>query len=308
MNMFVRSHRLLPALGLLFATSASAYIPPTSYIVQKMAKARQGTGAVWVKSKVAAMVEGQVTDVHFFDITVFEPRTQVLLALAVDETNRVLFAKRTLLGVSQDDKTAASAPSGPLAAFVIYGESPQDLVNAALKAGIPVHQEPEPTEPFRFTLEAEGSNAAATGAAEGATGPDPLQFLDRMPKPLIEDTGVRRWKDTIAWVLARDSRRNSTSPPQIWVEKDSFLPLRVLEGGAEVQFERFRYVKSHAFPGITTVVEGGDAVLSAELVKVVTEPELKDRPRVNREGFTEAGQEITGRLRSLIEKYYAVLR
>jgi hypothetical protein len=310
---------------------AVAYVPPASYITQKIARARQGTGAVWVKSKVSGVSDGQPSDTFFFDVTVFEPKNQMLMALAVDADNKVLYAERRFLDVPDDKVTAGGPLPAPLPAFLLFGESPKDLVNALVKVGLPVKGEPESTEPFKFVLDAAATAQSAAmnappppakpvkgkdpkgkdkdvagqpGEPEAPQGPDPAIFLDRMPKPLVEDTALRRWPGGIAWVLTR----GPNDLPQVWVEKDTFLPVRILEGSHEIRCERFTFVKTHPFPSRISLIEGQSAVLIADLQKVVTEPELKERPKITREGFTEAGQEISGKLKALIETYYADVR
>ncbi|MGZ3709259.1 MAG: hypothetical protein ACXWPM_11015 [Bdellovibrionota bacterium] len=127
-----------------------------------------------------------------------------------------------------------------------------------------------------------------------------------------EEETFMRWKATFAWIIGAPK---SASNPQLWIEKDTFLPLRFIydrpvdDSTREVQFEAFRFYHEFPFPRATLVLKGGSALLRDDLVDVAVNPEPAQM-KVAREptGYTDAGNAAPGPVRDLIREYYETIR
>src|SRR5690606_38200329 len=107
--------------------------------------------------------------------------------------------------------------------------------DSVISWGVPVRVEPESYEPADFSQQIAAQKAQTPEGQEF----DPLPLLNLIPTPPSEETRIKRWKSTLAWVFGKqDSGR------QLWIEKDSFLPLRLMASASrEVQFEKYRFMK-----------------------------------------------------------------
>lgn len=127
----------------------------------------------------------------------------------------------------------------------------------------------------------------------------------------IDPTFLSRWNKTIAWVIGE---RSSTAP-QFWVEKDTFLPLR-WKGAREVQFQEFQSFKSLPYPKKILILNGTQAseveqvLLKETLVELKLDPpelaELEKGSALHEsvDGFTNAAQSLSPQIRSAIQGYF----
>ncbi|MBU6376079.1 MAG: hypothetical protein KGQ59_08795, partial [Bdellovibrionales bacterium] len=99
---------------------------------------------------------------------------------------------------------------------------------------------------------------------------------------------------------------------QLWVEKDAFLPSRLILKQTDeytFQFDSYRLVKEISLPRSVTVIKGAEQVFRQEFqdfsVNTAATVEAQ-KPVVG--GFTEVGEAADAELRELIRKYYSVLR
>ena len=162
-----------------------------------------------------------------------------------------------------------SAESIPLSLMVLFDSNARTIVTALQHANIPVHSEDE-TE--------------ATAA---------------------ESTALRRWNGSVAWVFGLSPTQKDSS--QLWVEKDTFLPVRLVAGEDDIQFTKYRYSQDLPYPRSSTLANRSGAVLLEEDVS-----ELQVNPPIAVEhapiatGYTDAGN--ASPLKELIRKFYAGLR
>lgn len=67
-----------------------------------------------------------------------------------------------------------------------------------------------------------------------------------------------RWKGKIAWVVG-EKAKDSLLTPQLWIEKDLFLPLKLVlkqaESSVEIRFENYHFYKEFPFPQSISVVK-----------------------------------------------------
>ena len=129
-----------------------------------------------------------------------------------------------------------------------------------------------------------------------------------------ERTYLRRWEGRHAWVIGDpDPSRNA---PQLWIEKDSFFPVRVVlppeaaVAGAptELKLSGFKFAPGFQYPGRIDVEEEAKPVLRAELERLDIVTQNRELKREAPDGFTERGQSASSGVRELIERYYRVLR
>lgn len=128
----------------------------------------------------------------------------------------------------------------------------------------------------------------------------------------VEVSSISRWKKTITWVLGRKNKPES----QLWVEKDTFLPLRVIyypkgeSDPIEIEMENYRFHREFPFPHLITVTRKKMASLKEEVGDVSVGPELPElkSPAHPWQGYTEAGNAAPSATRELIRQYYETNR
>jgi hypothetical protein len=142
---------------------------------------------------------------------------------------------------------------------------------------------------------------------------------DEEKRRAAEVSSLGRWMGLVAWVIGADGG------PQLWVEKDSFLPARLIvradRGLREVNFERFRYFKDFPYPRTITAVRLGpeksteksdkdnsDEYLRDELVDLVVNADMADLKKPLFGGFSDAGNAADVAVRDLIHGYYEFVR
>jgi hypothetical protein len=127
-----------------------------------------------------------------------------------------------------------------------------------------------------------------------------------------ETLALARFNGGVDWVIGRRGKPE----PQLWLEKDTFLPTRFLmsetDGSLEeLQFGSYRFYREFPFPrSITVLGKTGAPVLRDELTDLTVSPakleaELKTPVQA---GWTDAGNSAPAALRDLIRSYYEQLR
>jgi hypothetical protein len=173
----------------------------------------------------------------------------------------------------------------PAGAEILFETVPKTLGDTLKEKGVPIRSEDELT--------------AMASEVERRT--SETEFLSR-------------WKNTVAWVVGKRDK----SDTQLWVEKDSFFPIRLLladkfdDEVAELQFEGFKYYKDFPYPKVTLGFKKGSvAVLRDDFTDLVAATDFKDKDfkeTTATPGFTDAGNSAPGALRELITLYYKTLR
>jgi hypothetical protein len=126
---------------------------------------------------------------------------------------------------------------------------------------------------------------------------------------------LNRWKGTVAWVLGRKVAQDTREfTPQLWVEKDSFHPLRMVfpagrEDIVDVRFEGPRLYRGFAYPRAVSVYgRDGSSWLRDEAIDVTINAKPEENETVIENGFTGAASSVSSSVRALITKYYEILR
>ena len=277
--------RLHAALGLcagfFWATAASAYIPPSQFIVRTMAVKRQGNKAFRVRTTVYEMEGQRTSGTSFKQITVFDLNSRVMRSRAYDNAGKELYAVERRL-----HEHSPIAGGLPVAALLL-DQSTDSLSRVLRTAGIPIRTEAELSD-----------------------------MKDEEERRSTEVTSLGRLGSVVGWVIGPGKK--DLAWPQLWIEKDTFHPMRLVErtdeGTLDVRFSEFRYYKEIPFPRVITVLrasrdEGAqEPMLREELADVIINPEMGEMRSPLVQGFTDAGNSADGSVRDLIRLYYASLR
>lgn len=264
------------ALLTLVCTPAWAYIPPSQFIVHTMIKKHTGYKTVTVKSQVSAMNNGQPVP----DVS-FKDTTVFYFATGTLRS-RATDAKGDVL--FEQERRVSDLPINPLLLF----DANAARVIAGLKGkGVPVQ------------TDADFPNAAPNGA----------DVRDRMA---AEKTSLVRWNGSLAWALG--DRGDNT--PQLWVEKDTFIPVRLMftDSGDKVDllYDRYRQTRAFFYPWtITWEKADKQPILRADVAELgIDQPdtEFAGKRRITTEGMTDAGKSAPSAVQDLIKSYYSVLR
>jgi hypothetical protein len=128
-----------------------------------------------------------------------------------------------------------------------------------------------------------------------------------------EQQRLTRWNSSIAWVIGGPE----LDSPQLWIEKDSFLPLRLIAAPrpesssseiVDLQFEGQRYHREFPFPRVVVALHKKQPLFRDEVQDVALVLDAAEFRSSVTPGFTDAGNSASGSLRELIQKYFEVLR
>ena len=183
-----------------------------------------------------------------------------------------------LFAVERRNETATGADA------LLFWSSPRNLALALKARGVPVKTEEE------------------LGSIEDAD-----------ERRGIENTGLGRWNSKIAWIIGAKK-----SESQLWVEKDNFLPLRLIappsvaSGGdeslVELEFEGQRTFREFPFPRAIVVRRNKDTLLRDEVQDVALTLDVAEFRGTFTPGFTELGKSASSGVKDLIQRYFEMVR
>lgn len=254
-----------------FAPAASAYIPPSQFIVKTIAKKHAGIKGLRVWGKVTGTRPGEtVPSLVFKTVSVYQPGTGVMRVWIQDEKGLELFAA---------EKNRSAEQFSPLWQLLVDDNA--DLIMKRLKeVGLPIKTEAEL-----------------------------LALPDEAARQTAEEQRLKRLKNVPAWVTGAED-----SAPQLWVEKDTFVPLRLWyskPGSADIVLENTRYAREVPFPRLLKFnAQGFGYELQEEVsdVRLVGEHDLKELKGALKAGFTEAGNASAPELKDAIRIYLETIR
>ncbi len=262
-----------------------AYIPPSHYIVKTMTQKRAGVKSVRIRSTVIALQDGKPAGVRLKEVATYDYASHTLRSRISDDSGRELYVIERKLHAEGPESTF-----GVRVDELLLASSGESLTKTLSTAGISIRSEAElqalATDQDRFTA---------------------------------EQTTMQRMNGTVAWVLGGGKKPPSSTAPatsQLWVEKDTFLPLRLLtpakldskDGLAEATFQSFRYFHEFAFPRLIEVAHAGVPQFRVELAEVQVNPEVAEMKKAVSAGFTDAGNSAASPVRDLIRKYFELAR
>jgi hypothetical protein len=260
---------------------AWAYIPASQFIVKSISSKRAGNKAFRVRTTVYEM-EGQRTgSTSFKQVTIFDLNTRTMRSRAYDMNGKELYA------MERRFQESASVVGGMPVASLLLDPSVDSVSRVLRSAGIPVRVEAELAD-----------------------------MKDEEERRASEVTSLGRLGSTVAWVIGPGKK--DLGWPQLWIEKDTFQPLRMIErtdeGTMDIRFAEFRYFKEIPFPRVITVMgasreEGTqEPKLREELADFIVNPEMGEMRSPLVQGYTDAGNSADGSVRDLIRLYYSSLR
>jgi hypothetical protein len=165
----------------------------------------------------------------------------------------------------------------PLSEFVLFVSSPSELSEALGKAEIPVHE---------------------------AESPQP-QASD-VPAAPSDNMTLKRWNGSIAWVIGSDEKNS----PQFWIEKDSFLPVRLIAKDQDVQYAKYRYSQDLPYPRMISLAnKSGELQFEESLSDFTVNSANAEKLAIAKDAtadgvFTAVGDSAPSSLKDLIRKYY----
>ncbi|OFZ20214.1 MAG: hypothetical protein A2X94_09955 [Bdellovibrionales bacterium GWB1_55_8] len=149
----------------------------------------------------------------------------------------------------------------------------------------------------------ETTQALITGGVPIVSEQELLALPDEDQRQRAETTSLKRWQGSIAWVIGQPDG------PQLWVEKGSFLPLRLVANSNELRFEGFHLYRGFPYPRSLLLAEtSGEVRLREDLIDFNTGPVTGDFKGEIVSGMTEAGRSSPSQLRKILEDYYKNVR
>ncbi len=268
------------------SAAAHAYIPPSFHLVKAVASKRAAAKGFRWRSVVSGWDGSKPSGPRFRQVGYFDAKSRILRSRAFDEAGKEIYAV--------ERKLDSELGFGRVALALLVDSSPESLARVLKEAAVPV-----------------------------VTEEDLVSVEDEEGKRRLESQFMGRWNRTqVAWVIGKPGKgpeRGDDLQPQLWVEKDTFLPSRYLardtEGNSiEARFGQFRFVREVPFPRTIELIRpdskpaGGEVLVHEEVseVLVISDASEFSRPLVS--GYTEEGESADSAVRELIRITYMYLR
>jgi hypothetical protein len=130
-----------------------------------------------------------------------------------------------------------------------------------------------------------------------------------------EEVSLVRWNNSIVWVLGNANSRQEPESPQLWFEKDLFLPVRYFFRAAsgselyELRFDNYKFTREFPYPrGITLSKKTGGIVLAEDMGEIALNRDVSNQTKFFSTGFTDVGNSTSHELKTLIQTYYDLMR
>jgi len=284
----VRMHRLSALIAFLgISSSAWAYIPPSEFITKMMVQKRHGLKTAKIRGRVLGLnVAGAPSGVQFTEETTYDASSGQVRCVALDEQGRELFRMERFVRKEQQGVDVAQMVSE-----LQFETRPATLIGELKRWEIPIKTE---EELLKLQDEAERRAAEKT-------------FFARQKLP----TGLQ-----VSWVIGEKSGN------QVWIEKETFLPVKFISLGAagsektEITFDTFKMSREIPFARVVSLSRDQRHVLREEVQEVsVNLPEhaadrgadrAVERPEGQKSaafGFTDLGNSASSDVRELIRAY-----
>lgn len=291
MRFFLRASAIMTSTAIaLSATDAFAQIPASHFLVKEMTKRRASARTLRIKTNVQAIKEGKPSGPQFKQTVSVDFATRTLRSRALDASSGMEL-------YSVDRKMEEDAqPELPIPTRILIDQHQVTVMRTLKSAGVPV----------RSDLElAELPNEETRRAAE-------VSWLARI-------------RGAYAWVIGKPLK-GSTVDPQLWFEKDGFMPWRFIGKSADalvdVRYEGYRYFKDFPYPrtvSLAKVDDGSPESLKKEPAETVYLREELAEIQVNIDisgdfkgaaasGLTELGDSADSGIKELLKQYYGVYR
>jgi len=143
-----------------------------------------------------------------------------------------------------------------------------------------------------------------------------LAMRTELERTKSENESIARWNGGLAWVIGSVNPPDAFNP-QLWFEKDTFLPLRMIfvspkdRETYDFRVEGYRYSREFPYPRVLSVIKKGNGTLfSSQLLELAVNADQSKGSRGDSStpGYTDAGNSLSSAQRDLIRQYYDVVR
>lgn len=216
---------------------AHAYVPPSFFVVRQVARKHADLGNTKISNRVTFFKGGEVQEPGYKEVIDVHGNDRYTVGLYNTKKDFIAGTKRSLL---QQKKS-------PLLGAVSYAQGSSVLFEVMQAQGFPLISEPSLYETKDSQNEA-------------------------LPYKVETNNVFSRFQNRTVIVLNGNGR--SLTPPQLWVEKDSFLPQRLIytpDGESEsidVRFGNYQIYKNSFLPKSVEVFRDGKIWAKIELVDV----------------------------------------
>jgi hypothetical protein len=283
---------LISLLGFVIAKTALAYIPPAGFLIKNMASKRSGLKTLKISSTVSGYDSGKPSGIHFKTISFYSNINQTWRSAAYDDAGTELFA------------IEKKAQEIPLSWSVLFEASSREMVKNLERAEIVVN-EPREEKPAEKPSSRKSPEPLPSGTVKLSH--------SAADDPIPENTFLKRWNGAVAWVIGKPTAS------QFWVEKDSFLPVRLIVKDQDIQYSHYRYSQDLPFPRVislsvtSTGAKPGDMQFEEAIgdssVNTAGNERVLNMGSFGKDAtpegfFTDAGNSAPGALKDLLKKYY----
>ncbi|MFN7685575.1 MAG: hypothetical protein ACK5QT_09205 [Oligoflexia bacterium] len=281
---------LFMLLALSTSAAAYAYVPPSEFILKQLCQKRSALKSVRIRAVVQGVtVEGVPSGSKFIEETYYDAQSGVLKSVALDLQKNELFRAERNLFDSPKSGELKNRESAPLVTSLLFESRLAPMVSLLRRWEIPIKTE---EDLLRLGNEESRRNAEKT-------------FLARQKQP----SGLQ-----VSWVIGDKSGN------QLWIEKDTFLPSKLLllnsQAGSEpmeFSFANYRTAREVSFPRMMTLRLEGVGLIREEVQEVTLNPVEPHESRGEARklanlGFTEAGMAAESEVRELIRTFYKYVR
>jgi hypothetical protein len=251
------------------ALNADAAIPPSSTIIKRLALKQQGLKPIRIQARLIQWENDTPSSVQLRETALYDPKTKTLTTELVTLDGRLVYSLRRVL------RGSAPAESPPTSWLLLSDDA--DSITRTLKSHfIPIRTE---SELSGFPTEKEKRDS--------------------------ELTRLGRLDGKIAWVIGAKPDSDTQDPPELWIEKDVFNPLRWKTTAAEVRFGKSQAFSGVLLPAELRLIIGTHTHAQLIIDQVVVEVDPKSSVE-RKTVFSEDA--ISSEMRDLVRLYSRYLR
>ena len=281
----------------LFSIESHAYITPAPYLLQTIAKKRAGLKTFIFKSKVSAIQSDGKPGAVFLARNSIDLVRHTIRIRLMDESGREFFS--TEKQFNAPTQREAGRDLSFISDVLLVDNDPAVLRQVLVDAGVPIQ-------------------------AQAGVTVEPIK--DEMIRNPSEAEYLGRWSGAVYWVVGHKARA------QWWIEKDTFLPQRLVlpasntntlglsetkVGAIEYRLSQYRYPKEIPFPRQVEIYlrpelgsESGERlVMREEISEMEINTPLTDlRQPVRSSGSLDSQSAVSSNVRASVQAYLSLLR
>ncbi len=262
---------LLVLVSIISPLCSFGYVPPSQYMVNKLAMKHGGFKGFKIKTEVMGMEFGQSTETKFKAIHTYYSEIQMLRSKAINDSGQILYSMEK-----------------PMKMFSVLSQlqfqsDGTALAKALKEKGVPITMEEELAK-----IDSEEKRRAVEKT-----------YLTRWKTTPVWAIGIKDKESAQLWI-----EKDTFLPIKIsYSNGGNFFEIQF---ESYRFFREFPYPRSLQF-----FKDGSGPLLKEEVVEVMVNPdtnEFKNNPLSDTSGFTDAGNVLPSATRDLIRQYYEYLR